>query len=144
VDSDYRLVMAAPPVKDYLRLRREAGLTPRNLEQAEAALPGGWAAAHVVHDPSGEIVAMGRLIGDGGWYFHVIDMAVLPPHQRRGLGSAVLDALLTEVRTRAPAGAYVNLLADGPGVRLYERHGFRATGPVSVGMALWMAAEHEP
>ena len=22
----------------------------------------------------------GRLIGDGGWYFHVVDMAVLPAH----------------------------------------------------------------
>jgi GNAT superfamily N-acetyltransferase len=141
VDPDYRLVMAAPPVEDYLRLRRETGLSPRTREQAEAALPGGWAASHVIHGPSGEIVAMGRLIGDGGWYFHVIDMAVLPPHQRRGLGDRVLGALLTVVRARAPEGAYVNLLADPPGVRLYERHGFRATAPDSVGMAVWLAAE---
>jgi hypothetical protein len=28
---------------------------------------------------------MGRVIGDGGWYFHVVDMAVLPEHQRRDL-----------------------------------------------------------
>jgi len=33
---------------------------------------------------------MGRVIGDGGWYFHIVDMAVLPEHQRRGLGDAVL------------------------------------------------------
>ena len=84
---------------------------------------------------------MGRVIGDGGWYFHVIDMAVLPEHQRRGVGDTLLGALLAEVRARAPGDAYVNLLADPPGVRLYERHGFQTTAPGSVGMALWLAVE---
>lgn len=138
---DYRLIMAAPPVDDYLTLRREAGLTPSTREQAVAALPGAWAACHAVHQLTGQIVGMGRLIGDGGWYFHVIDMAVLPQHQRRGIGDALLSALLAEIRTRAPANAYVNLLADPPGVRLYERHGFQSTAPNSVGMALRLAAE---
>lgn len=130
----YRLVMAAPSVADYLRLRRDAGLSPRTEEQATAALPGSWAACHVVAD-NGEVVGMGRLLGDGGWYFHVVDMAVLPAHQRRGLGDAILGALLDRVRAEAP-GAYVNLLADPPGRRLYERHGFAETAPESVGMAL--------
>jgi ribosomal protein S18 acetylase RimI-like enzyme len=78
---------------------------------------------------------MGRVLGDGGWYFHIVDMAVLPAHQRRGLGDAVLTALLEAIRRKAPAGAYVNLLADPPGRRLYERHGFRDTAPGSIGMA---------
>jgi len=131
----YRLVMTAPPVADYLRLRREAGLSPRTEEQAVAALPGSWAACHVVAD-DGEVAGMGRLLGDGGWYFHVVDMAVLPAHQRRGLGDAILGALLDRIRAAAPPGAYVNLLADPPGRRLYERHGFADTAPGSVGMAL--------
>jgi len=79
---------------------------------------------------------MGRLLGDGGWYFHVVDMAVLPEHQRRGLGDSMLSALLDRVRELAPPGAYVNLLADAPGRRLYERHGFVETAPDSVGMAV--------
>lgn len=132
----YRLVMSAPSVDDYLRLRREAGLSPRTREQAIAALPGSWAACHVVPDSGGGAVGMGRLLGDGGWYFHVIDMAVLPEHQRRGIGDAILTALLDRIRTSAPPGAVVNLLADPPGRRLYERHGFSETAPGSVGMAL--------
>ena len=132
----YRLVMAAPPVADYLRLRQEAGLSPKTEEQATAALPGSWAACHVVEETGGEVVGMGRLLGDGGWYFHVVDMAVLPEHQRRGLGDAVLTALLNRVREVAPPGAYVNLLADPPGRPLYKRHGFSETAPGSVGMAL--------
>jgi hypothetical protein len=46
-----------------------------------------------------------------------------------------MAVLLDRVREAAPPGAYVNLLADPPGVRLYERHGFEATAPGSVGMA---------
>ncbi|MDQ1713906.1 MAG: hypothetical protein QOE45_3356 [Frankiaceae bacterium] len=132
----YRLVPTAPPVADYLRLRREAGLSPKTEEQAVVALPGSWFACHVVHEVTGEVAGMGRLLGDGGWYFHVVDMAVLPSHQRRGVGDAVLGALLDRVRSAAPPGAYVNLLADPPGRRLYERHGFKETAPDSVGMAV--------
>ena len=55
------------------------------------------------------------MIGDGGWYFHVVDMAVLPDHQRCGLGAAVLTYRLELIRARAPRGAYVSLLADRPG-----------------------------
>ena len=104
--------------------------------EAAAAVGGSWAAVHAVHAASGETVGMGRVLGDGGWYFHVVDMAVLPEHQRRGIGDAVLGALLDEIRERAPAGAYVNLLADPPGRRLYARHGFAETAPHSIGMAL--------
>ncbi len=136
VPEGYRLVQAAPEVDAYLALRQRAGLSPKTREQAAAALPGSWAACHVVHEASGETVGMGRVLGDGGWYFHVVDMAVLPAHQRRGLGDAILRVLLDRIRAGAPPGAYVNLLADPPGRRLYARHGFAETAPHSIGMAL--------
>jgi ribosomal protein S18 acetylase RimI-like enzyme len=136
VIEGYRLVMGPPGVADYLRVRREAGLTPKTEAQAEAALPGSWVAVHVVHEASGEVVGMGRVLGDGGWYFHIVDMAVLPQHQRRGIGDAILGTLLERIRAVASPVAYVNLLADPPGRRLYERHGFSETAPHQIGMAL--------
>ncbi|OJF09911.1 GNAT family N-acetyltransferase [Couchioplanes caeruleus] len=136
VPLGYRLISGPPHVDDYLALRERSGLSPRRPDQAAAALRGSWAAAHVVHQETGTTVGMGRVLGDGGWYFHVVDMAVLPDHQRRGIGDAVLTTLLEAIRREAPPGAYVNLLADPPGRRLYERHGFRLTAPSSEGMAL--------
>jgi GNAT superfamily N-acetyltransferase len=136
--SGYRLSDGPPGVEDYLCLRERAGLSPRREDQARAALAGGWAAVHVVHETDGA-VGMGRVLGDGGWYFHLVDMAVLPDHQRRGLGDAILRSLLERIRADAPRGAYVNLLADPPGRRLYARHGFVETAPHSVGMALRLA-----
>lgn len=134
--DEYALVLAVPALDDYLHLRAASGLTPKNAEQGERALPGSWAAAHIVHSPSGQTVAMGRVIGDGGWYFHIVDMAVLPDHQRRGLGDRVLTHLLEVIETTAPPGAYITLMADAPGRRLYERHGFVDSAPRTVGMVL--------
>jgi ribosomal protein S18 acetylase RimI-like enzyme len=131
----YRLISTAPAVSDHLMLRERAGLSPMDHRQSEAGLRGSWSACHVVHEPTGETVAMGRVIGDGGCFFQVVDIAVLPQHQRRGIGDAVLAHLLDRIRGAGP-GAYVSLLADPPGRRLYAKHGFRETAPSSVGMAL--------
>jgi GNAT superfamily N-acetyltransferase len=139
MDDPYRLLMSAPTVPDYRRLRLEAGLTPCTVEQAELAIPGSWAACHVIELQTGETVAMGRVIGDGGWYFHLVDMAVLPEHQRRGLGDRVLTALLDRIRETAPPQAFVSLMADPPGRRLYARHGFTEDREKSVGMAMWLS-----
>jgi len=137
----YALRPGPPTLTDYLRLREDSGLTPRTPEQAVLALPGSWAACHVVDVVSGVTVGMGRLIGDGGWYFHVVDMAVLPAHQRRGIGNSVLTWLLNQIREAAPPYAFVSLMADPPGRRLYARHGFTEKRDLSIGMAMWLGRD---
>lgn len=134
----YALHAGVPTPAAYLRLREESGLTPRTLEQANRALSGSWASCHVVDIVDGATVGMGRLIGDGGWYFHIVDMAVLPAHQRRGIGDRILTWLLGQVRAQAPPGAFVSLMADPPGRRLYARHGFTERRDLSIGMAMWL------
>lgn len=138
---DYALRTGVPSTADYLRLRQDSGLTVRTVEQANRALPGSWAACHVVDVKDSTTVGMGRLIGDGGWYFHVVDMAVLPAHQRRGIGDWVLTWLLDQVRKGAPPDAFVSLMADRPGRRLYARHGFSENRDLSIGMAMWLGRE---
>jgi ribosomal protein S18 acetylase RimI-like enzyme len=132
----YALSEGTPDVKSYLALRKGAGLSPRRPDQAESGLPGSWYAVFVVLEETGEPVGMGRVIGDGGWYFHILDMAVSPEHQRKGIGDTILSALIERIRKDAPGGAFVSLLADPPGRRLYTRHGFEETAPASLGMAL--------
>lgn len=136
IATGYRIVDGPPGVADYRALRERSGLSPKRADQAERAVVGGWAACHVVHEETGATVGMGRVIGDGGWYFHIVDMAVLPEHQGNGLGSAVLGRLVETIKADAPPDAYITLLADPPGRRLYARHGFVETAPDSVGMVL--------
>jgi GNAT superfamily N-acetyltransferase len=134
----YALRPGVPAPNVYRRLRHEAGLTPRTHEQAALASPGSWAACHVVAVDGDATVGMGRLIGDGGWYFHVVDMAVAPAHQRRGIGDWILAWLLEKIRASAPPDAYVSLMADPPGRHLYARHGFAEDPARSIGMAMWL------
>lgn len=132
--STYTLSTTPPALDDYLALRERSGLTPKRADQAGPSLANSWA-WRTVQTREGQTVAMGRLVGDGGWYFLVADMATLPEHQRKGLGRAILADLLDEVRDRAPEGAYVTLMADVPGQRLYEELGFERPTDGSVTMS---------
>lgn len=139
----YALHDTPPAADDYLRLRRETGLRPRTAAQAAAVLVGSWSACHVTA-PDGTVVAMGRVVGDGGWYFVVADMATSPDHQRRGLGRAVLDHLLADVARRAPDDAYVSLTTEPAGRALYERAGFTPLTSEQTGLQLVLTARATP
>lgn len=135
-EEPYALVWGPPTLDEYVGLRSRSGLSPVTEEQGAGALAHSWAFCHVRDAATGEAVAMGRVLGDGGWYFHVTDMATLPEHQGRGLGRRVLTRLLARIEEAAPPGAYVTLNADAPGRRLYESLGFVETAPRTVAMAL--------
>ena len=79
---------------------------------------------------------MGRIVGDGGLTFQVVDIAVDPAHQGRGLGKVIVGKLVEHLREVAPAGAHISLLADGSAEHLYAKFGFTVTAPASVGMDL--------
>jgi GNAT superfamily N-acetyltransferase len=72
---------------------------------------------------------MGRVIGDGAFYFYVQDVAVMPEHQGRGVGGEIVDRLWAQIETLAPPKSFVGLFVAGPAAQLYERRGFaRHTG----------------
>lgn len=131
----YRQTFEIPSVEDYLRLRIAAGLTPRSATAAEAGLCKSVVA--VVVRREGVVVGTGRAIGDGLFY-QIVDIAVHPDDQRRGLGKAIVGSLMAELQWITPAEAYVSLIADGEANRLYAQFGFVPTAPVSIGMAQWI------
>lgn len=132
----YAVVARLPSVDEYRRLREAAGLTPRSREAAEAGLPRTCHAVVVEH--AGAAVGMGRVVGDGALCFAMVDVAVEPVHQGRGLGGRIVGALMEALARGLPAEAYVSLIADGEAHRLYARYGFEPTAPASIGMARWL------
>lgn len=90
------------------------------------AMPASLAASvyGVVVQRDGETVAMGRVVGDGVFYFYVQDVVVLPELQGRGLGDEILRRLVAQVDAFAPPKAFIGLFAAGESTRFYERHGF--------------------
>lgn len=83
----------------------------------------------------GRIVGIGRIIGDGGLFYQVLDVAVLPEHQKKGLGARIMHALESWMGEHAPPGAYVHLIADEGTPEFYEQYGFRVRRPESSGMS---------
>jgi GNAT superfamily N-acetyltransferase len=126
----YELREAAPTVDRFLELRDVAGMAERSREAVERGLPNSLYAVTVVE--TDEVVGMARVVGDGGAVFHICDMVVHPDHQRQGLGSRLMDAVMAWITESAPPNAYVNLMADVDG--FYEQWGFEPTAPASKGM----------
>ena len=78
----------------------------------------------IARDEAGTVVATGRLLPDG----HIGRMAVAAPLRAKGVGGAVLEALVAEaVRTGL---AEVALNAQLHALAFYRRHGFAEYGDV--------------
>lgn len=131
---EYKISAEKPVAEEYARLRLDAGLSERSVAAARVGLPNSLFCICVRNEQ--ELVGMGRIIGDGGCNFEVVDVAVHPDHQRRGLGIQIMSSLMEYLHSYAPTSAYVSLLADTGAPALYEKFGFRPTAPDSIGMAL--------
>ena len=131
--TEYRLLGRVPSVEDYNRVRTAAGLGGKDPAAAEVGLANTVFGVCVERDEG--LVGFGRIVGDGGLFFEVVDIAVLPEHQKKGLGAMVMDALTSWLRSNAAPGAFVSLVAD-PGVSgFYEGYGFGVRPPESPGMS---------
>lgn len=127
------LVESFPDAPTYRRLRIETGLSPKSQEAAERGLANTLYGVSLIR--AGDVIGMGRVVGDGGTVFVVVDVAVRQDHQGRGLGKRIMAALDAWLRANAPSSAYVMLVADGEARHLYAQFGFVDTAPASISMA---------
>jgi ribosomal protein S18 acetylase RimI-like enzyme len=136
----YTLEPRPPAVADYMRLRAAAGMSARSEAGAAIGLHNSWFGVTIQLE--GRAVGMGRIIGDGGTAFQIVDIVVEPAHQKQGLGKRIMTALMGKLSAEAPAKAYVSLIADGDAQFLYAKYGFAPTAPESAGM-YWRVPERQ-
>lgn len=122
-----------PGADEYRELRMRCGMSEKSHEAASQGLPNSLFST-TIRD-KGKLVAMGRLVGDGGCDYAVVDVAVHPDYQRQGLGHRVMSSIMSYLRDHAPDSAYVALIADDHSPALYSKFGFEPTAPKSIGMA---------
>jgi ribosomal protein S18 acetylase RimI-like enzyme len=71
--------------------------------------------------------------------WHVHQIQILPAHQGRGIGEAVLNALLADA-ARAHVPVSLSVLHGNPARRLYERLGFRCESETDTSASMiWRA-----
>ena len=125
----FEVLTRIPDVDSYLRLRKITGLSARSGKAAEIGLPNSLYA--VIIKDQDKTIGMGRVVGDGGCNFEIVDIAVDPVYQGQGLGRIIMESILDYLDQNAPEGAYVSLIGDVPA--MYEKFGFKDCKP-SLGM----------
>lgn len=132
MSNSIELNYSPPEPEEYNSLRVVAGLSPKDLEGSKTGLQNSLFI--VVLREANKLVGMGRVVGDGGCFFHIVDIAVDPDYQGKGLGKRIMSELVKYLDETAPKGSYVSLIADIPADGLYKKYGFEYTYPKSVGM----------
>lgn len=109
---------------DYYRLRESVGWHNFSRAQAEKSLKNSLYTVTVEKD--GQVIGMGRLIGDGT-YFIIVDIVVQPADQRQGIGSQIIDLLLAYVDRETPPGgrSSIQLIAEKGKEAFYIKKGFK-------------------
>lgn len=111
-----------PTAGELCFLRDAVGWGRREPEDMQQGLDGSLYA--VCATLSGEIVGTARVVGDGRTVFYVQDVIVLPEHQRRGVGKAMMKKVMAFIASQACRGAVVGLMAAKGREPFYEQFGF--------------------
>ena len=122
-----------PTVEEYLELRRAAGLCSQEDTIVQTALSHSLCSV-IIRGEVSELIGMGRIIGDRGYYYQIVDIAVHPSHKENGLVELIMRELMDYIHQHAPEGAEVLLMADVPGIPLYQKLGFQFTYPHSISL----------
>lgn len=122
----------APAPSEYINLRVEGGLSSKSLEAATIGLANSLFTVSIYEENT--LIGLGRVVGDGGTVFHVVDIVVRPSFQGQGLGKIIMQEIMDYLDKNTYPGSYVSLIADEPANKLYEKFGFQYTYPRSHGM----------
>ena len=109
---------------DYYRLRESVAWLNFSREQTEKALNNSLYT--VIAEDDGKVVGMGRMTGDGLYYL-IVDIVVQPDHQKKGIGSTIIDMMIDYVDKETPIGgrSSVQLTAEKGKETFYEKRGFK-------------------
>lgn len=124
VREEVRLVDNVLQAEDFVRLRIETGFAEIPVEHARKALQNGLVNVSALY--RGELVGMGRLVGDGAMYWYLQEIIVLPQFQGRGIGRLIVNHLVEYARVNSASGKFTTV--GGVSARgkepFYEKMGF--------------------
>lgn len=122
--SQITLVDNILQAEDFVRLRIEAGFAEVPVEHARKALQNGLINVSAIYN--GELVGMGRLVGDGAMYWYLQEIIILPKYQRKGIGTMIVNHLVDYAKVNSVTGKFTTI--GGVSAKgkepFYEKMGF--------------------
>lgn len=127
-------------VNEYLAIREKVNWKKLLPKQAELALANSLHVVGVYEE--NELIAMGRVVGDGAVICYIQDLIVVPEYQGMKIGSVVLEKLISfveELRSEHSEMMLCLMCAKGR-EGFYESHGFipRPTENLGPGMIQYL------
>jgi len=133
--TSFKIIARTPTLKEYTALNEAVGWAGyTNLEPVPVALRNSLFC--VVATVKNKVIGMGRLVGDGARFIYIQDMMVLPVHQKQGVGTAIMDSLMTYIDIHAPRKTYIHLFTNKKTAGFYERYGFKGPEQPFYGMSV--------
>jgi N-acetylglutamate synthase-like GNAT family acetyltransferase len=141
LEEKFRMVRGADPTPEYITRRAQAGEARaiRRLVRSARLNPLGldWRRFTIAIDGEGEVIACGQVKPHRGGWRELASIVVRPEWQGRGIGSAMISALLAE--EEPPLWLFCRRELTG----LYERFGFevvssRTPAPKLLRVVAWL------
>lgn len=130
----FEIIERPPTAAEHKLLWESVGWGDVDQEMSEQSIANSVYA--VVAICEGDVVGMGRIVGDGAMYFYIQDVAVRPEYQSNGLGKLIVERLLAYINRRKHKNgiAFIGLFAASGKEKFYEQFGFKDHSPGMTGM----------
>ncbi len=132
MNDRYIVLHEAPTPMEYKAIRLEGGLSQKSEQSVKIGLKNSLFTVCIYDEHV--LIGMGRITGDGGASFQIVDIVVKPSYRRQGLGKRIMLELTNYLNENTYPGSYVSLIADEPADKLYEKFGFEYIIATSHGM----------
>lgn len=121
--TEFKLSERGIKVSEYQMLRNTTDWPAFDIQAIEEALEKDLFSVCVTH--KGQVVGMGRIVGDGVLYFYIQDVIVLPEYRGRGVGEIVMRSLENFIDRNGHTGSFVGLMAASGVKDFYKKYGYR-------------------
>ncbi|MEN8906066.1 MAG: GNAT family N-acetyltransferase [Clostridiales bacterium] len=116
-----------PKLEDYINLRKSVNWTVISERNMEISLKS--TLYSITANYKDKFIGMGRIIGDGGYYFIIVDIIVLPEYQGRGIGENIMKSVMNWIKDNCEKSSAVWLMATKGKEEFYKKFGFE-TRPI--------------
>lgn len=120
----FTIIERIPTVEEYIKLRNSVGWGIAERESIQKGLSNSLYAVCI--EFGGNIIGMGRVIGDGALAYYIQDIIVLPAFQKQGVGRLIMDDIIRHLKKNCTPNSIVGLMAAKRVTAFYEKYGFIA------------------
>lgn len=116
------IIYRSPTIEEYLLLRETVGWGLPDIGAVKESLEN--ALFSVCLEKDNKLIGCGRVVGDGGLYFYIQDIIVLPEHRGKGYGRIIMNEVMKFINKKAKEGAFVGLFSAKGIEEFYKKYGF--------------------